>query len=85
MTDDAAPLGRAASPPTPQGDLDDRAETVEPPTGEAPLERSTAALFRHHAFVRLWFSRLAGTLLVAGTWLRLFPALAHRDKLTSAR
>ncbi len=73
MADGAAPLQRAAYPPTPQGDLDDRAETVEPPSDHAPLERSTAALFRHRAFLRLWFARVAGTtanqmLLVALGW-----------------
>ncbi len=73
MADEAAPRQRAASPPTPQGDLDDRAETVEPPSDHAPLERSTAALFHHRAFVRLWFARMAGTtanqmLLVALGW-----------------
>ena len=60
-------------PMPPRGDLDDRAETVERPTDRAPLERPTAALFRHRAFMRLWFSRLAGTtanqmLLVALGW-----------------
>jgi MFS family permease len=73
VTDDAAPLRLAAQAPSPQGDLDDRAETVEAPSDHAPLERSTRALFAHHAFVRLWFSRLAGTtanqmLLVALGW-----------------
>jgi MFS family permease len=57
----------------PQGDTDDRAETVEAPSEFAPLSAPTAALFRHRAFMRLWFSRLAGTtanqmLLVALAW-----------------
>ena len=60
-------------PLPPQGDTEDRAETVEPPTDHAPLERPTAALFAHRAFMRLWYSRLAGTtanqmLLVALGW-----------------
>ena len=46
----------------PQGDTDERAETVERPTDRAPLERPTAALFRHRAFMQLWFSRLFGTM-----------------------
>ena len=73
MADDTASLHRETRPLPPQGDLEDRAETVEPPIDHAPLERSTAALFRHRAFVRLWFSRLFGTtanqmLLVALGW-----------------
>ena len=73
VTDQASLLHRAAKPLPPQGDIEVRAETVEPPTDHAPLEQSTAALFRHRAFVRLWFSRLAGTtanqmLLVALGW-----------------
>ena len=73
MADDAAPPRLAAQAPSPQGDPDDRAETVEAPSDHAPLERSTRALFGHRAFVRLWFSRLAGTtanqmLLVALGW-----------------
>ena len=70
---DATPAGRDLQPLPPQGDTEDRAETVEPPTDHAPLERPTAALFAHRAFMRLWYSRLAGTtanqmLLVALGW-----------------
>jgi MFS family permease len=70
---DATPAGRDLQPLPPQGDTEDRAETVEPPTDQAPLERPTAALFAHRAFMRLWYSRLAGTtanqmLLVALGW-----------------
>jgi hypothetical protein len=70
---DAGPARHDFLPLPPQGDLEDRAETVEPPTDPAPLERPTAALFQHHAFMRLWFSRLFGTtanqmLLVALGW-----------------
>jgi len=62
-----------AIPLPPQGDLEDRAETVEPLTDRVPLEQRTAALFKHRAFMRLWFARLAGTaanqmLLVAIGW-----------------
>jgi MFS family permease len=69
----AAPRARGGEPLPPQGDLDDRAETVAPPTDRVPLERPTAALFRHRAFMRLWCSRLAGVtanqmLLVAVGW-----------------
>ena len=68
-----APHGRDAIPLPPQGDLEDRAETVEPLTEGAPPTLSTAALFQHRAFIRLWFARLAGTaanqmLLVALGW-----------------
>ena len=71
--DGTSSLPHGGIPLPPQGDLDDRAETVEPLTDRAPLERSTAALFKHHAFMRLWFARLAGTtanqmLLVALGW-----------------
>jgi len=71
--DGTSSLPRGGIPLPPQGDLDDRAETVEPLTDRAPLERSTAALFKHQAFMRLWFARLAGTtanqmLLVALGW-----------------
>ena len=70
---DAPPARHDLQPLRPQGDTEDRAETVEPPTDHAPLERPTAALFHHRAFMRLWFSRLAGTtanqmLLVALGW-----------------
>jgi MFS family permease len=70
---DAPPARHDLQPLAPQGDTEDRAETVEPPTDHAPLERPTAALFHHRAFMRLWFSRLAGTtanqmLLVALGW-----------------
>ena len=70
---DATPAGRDLQPLPAQGDTEDRAETVEPPTDHAPLERPTAALFGHRAFMRLWYSRLAGTtanqmLLVALGW-----------------
>jgi len=70
---DASPARRDLQPLPPQGDTEDRAETVAPPTEPAPLERPTAALFRHRAFMRLWFSRLAGVtgnqmLLVALGW-----------------
>ena len=62
-----------AIPLPPRGDLDDRAETVEPLTDGSPLARPTVALFAHRAFMRLWFARLAGTtanqmLLVALGW-----------------
>ena len=70
---DASPARRDLQPLPPQGDTEDRAETVAPPTERAPLERPTAALFRHRPFMRLWFSRLAGVtgnqmLLVALGW-----------------
>ena len=70
---DASPARRDLQPLPPQGDTEDRAETVAPPTEPAPLERPTAALFRHRPFMRLWFSRLAGVtgnqmLLVALGW-----------------
>ena len=70
---DAPPARRDLQPLPPQGDTEDRAETVAPPTEPAPLERPTAALFRHRPFMRLWFSRLAGVtgnqmLLVALGW-----------------
>ena len=70
---DPAPAGHDLQPLPPQGDTEDRAETVEAPSDHAPLERPTAALFHHRAFMRLWFSRLAGTtanqmLLVALGW-----------------
>ncbi len=73
MADGDSSPPRGAIPLLPQGDLDERAETVEAPTARAPLERPTAALFAHHAFMRLWFARLAGTtanqmLLVALGW-----------------
>jgi MFS family permease len=62
-----------ARPQPPQGDTEDRAETVEAPSDFAPLAPPVAALFRHRAFMRLWCSRLAGTtanqmLLVALGW-----------------
>ena len=71
---DATPAGRDLQPLPAQGDTEDRAETVEPPTDHAPLERPTATLFRHRAFMRLWCSRLFGTtanqmLLVALGWV----------------
>ena len=70
---DAPPARHDLQPLRPQGDTEDRAETVAPPTEHAPLARPTAALFRHRAFMRLWFSRLAGVtgnqmLLVALGW-----------------
>jgi MFS family permease len=70
---DARSAGGELLPLPPQGDTEDRAETVEPPTDHAPLEVSTASLFRHRAFMRLWCSRLFGTtanqmLLVALGW-----------------
>jgi MFS family permease len=70
---DGHAVPREVLPLPPQGDLDDRAETVEPLTAQAPLARPTAALFAHHAYMRLWYSRLAGTaanqmLLVALGW-----------------
>ena len=70
---DAPPARHDLQPLPPQGDTEDRGETVEAPTDHAPLERATAALFHHRAFMRLWFSRLAGTtanqmLLVALGW-----------------
>jgi len=60
-------------PLPPQGDTEDRAETVAAPTDHAPLEQPTASLFKHRAFMRLWCSRLFGTtanqmLLVALGW-----------------
>ena len=59
-------------PLPPQGDLDDRAETVEPLVVDRP-ELPTVALFAHRAFMRLWSARMAGTsanemLLVALGW-----------------
>ncbi len=71
--------GRPAAPPgdaiplPPQGDLEDRAETVEPLSEGESAATTTAALFQHRAFMRLWFGRLAGTaanqmLLVALGW-----------------
>ncbi len=56
-----------------QGDLDDRAETVEPPVAEPRTKHAVGELFRHRAFMRLWVSRLFGTasnqmLLVALGW-----------------
>jgi hypothetical protein len=71
--DGASSLPHGAISLPPQGDLDDRAETVEPLTERAPLGRPAAALFAHRAFMRLWFARLAGTtanqmLLVALGW-----------------
>ena len=70
---DAGAAGGDLLPLPPQGDTEDRAETVEPPTGHAPLGQPTASLFHHRAFMRLWFSRLFGTtanqmLLVALGW-----------------
>ena len=70
---DAPPARHDLQPLPPQGDTEDRAETVAPPTEHAPLARPTAALFRHRAFMRLWFSRLSGVtgnqmLLVALGW-----------------
>ena len=56
-----------------QGDLDERAETVEAPASASSAERPVAELFGHRAFMRLWSSRLFGTtanqmLLVALGW-----------------
>ncbi len=44
-----------------QGDLDDRAGTVEPPVTAARTKHSVGELFPHGAFTRLWLSRLFGT------------------------
>jgi MFS family permease len=73
VADGATAARRDAIPLPPQGDLEERAETVEAPGERAPLRQPTAALFAHRAFMRLWFARLAGTaanqmLLVALGW-----------------
>ena len=73
MADGESSPPQGAIPLPPQGDLDERAETVEALTPRPPLERPTVALFAHRAFIRLWFARLAGTtanqmLLVALGW-----------------
>ena len=62
-----------AYPLTAQGDLDERAETVETVATASRLEQPTRSLFGHRDFMRLWASRLFGTtgnqmLLVALGW-----------------
>lgn len=49
-------------------------------------KHSLSERFSQRAFLRMWFARLFGAtdsqmLLVAGLWLKGFPALAQRDRM----